>query len=449
MSWQINAGLLDTKAPERAANAFYEGQQQQQQNALMQSQLKVAQRQNKLAELAMADDEANRQAWKEANGDTGKVVQNLMSRGQGKQAMELQGKLSEQQKAKLGQAIEAAKLLKTYASSVYSNPTQENAAMAVQQYGQQTGQDMTQQMQLLKSFGGDPAKIKQWAEGHAMDADKVAELKLNLDKFEETKANNLRVDKRANQGLDIQRGNLEQRKSENSKGAGADGLLDADTLKTLGEQYLAGDTSVFTNLGRGAQGGQNVVALRREIARQNREGGATGADLAAKNAEYGGIKAGQRTVGTRTANIELAASEAESVLPLAREASAAVSRSGLLPFGKAQVMFNEQTNNPAMRQFAAANNTLINVYARAISPTGVPTVHDKEHAREMLSTAFDQTSYNATLDQMEKEIAAARGAPASVRKGISNAVTGRNAEKPSGGGIPSDIADLLKKHGGK
>ena len=87
---------------------------------------------------------------------------------------------------------------------------------------------------------------------------------------------------------------------------------------------------------------------------------------------------------------------------MARQSSELVARSGFLPFGKAEMMFNNQTNDPAMRQFVAANNSLVNVYARAISPYGVPTVSDKEHAREMLSTAYDNKSYNAVLDQIQK-----------------------------------------------
>lgn len=202
-------------------------------------------------------------------------------------------------------------------------------------------------------------------------------------------------------------------------------MFSPETLKQMAEQYRSGDNSVFVGLGRGAQGAANIAALRKEITAQNMAAGVGGADQAAKNAEYFGTKAGQRAAGTRIANVEMASTEAAELIPLARDASHAVARSGLLPFGKGQVMFNEQTNNPAMRQFAAANNSLINVYARAISPTGVGTVADKEHAREMLNTAMDQRSYDAVLDQMNKEITAARRAPKAVRQAFNEEVTGK------------------------
>lgn len=224
----------------------------------------------------------------------------------------------------------------------------------------------------------------------------------------------------------LARDRMEMEKQTAANGA----MLPDDTLKMMAAQYLAGDTSVMQNLGRGAQGAQNIIALRNEIANQAKAAGYGGADLAAKNAEYFGTKAGQRTVGTKTANVEMAANEAYSLIPLAKEASDNVVRSGFLPFGKAQIMFDDQTNDPNLRKFAAANNSLVNTYARAISPSGVPTVTDKEHAREMLRTAYDQKSYNATLEQMAKEIEAARASPKAVRQAFSDAVTGRDSHAP-------------------
>jgi hypothetical protein len=178
-------------------------------------------------------------------------------------------------------------------------------------------------------------------------------------------------------------------------------------------------------LGRGAQGSKNIIKLRSEIAKQTRDAGKGGRDIAAQNAEYFGTKAGQRSAGNRIATVEMAAYEAKNLAPLALEASANVVRSGFLPFGKAEQMFNNNTNNPALRQFVAANTSLVNAYARAISPTGVSTVSDKEHAREMLSTAYDQPSYAATVQMMMREIEQAQKSPQQVRQAFNDSVTGR------------------------
>jgi hypothetical protein len=221
-----------------------------------------------------------------------------------------------------------------------------------------------------------------------------------------------------------------------TKPAGSSAILDDDTVSAMAEQYLAGDKSVLQNLGRGNQGAGNIVKLRTEIRRQAQAQGMTGRDVATQMADFTGILAGERASGTRIANVELASSEAQKVLPLARAASNALPRSGFLPFSKAEQKIRGGFNDPRLRKFVAANTALVNVYSRAVSPTGVGTVNDKEHARELLDTAYDQPSYNAVLDQMEKEIAAARAAPQDVRHGLRAAVGGErggsHAAAPSG-----------------
>jgi hypothetical protein len=219
-------------------------------------------------------------------------------------------------------------------------------------------------------------------------------------------------------------------------------LLNKDTLDIMSDQALTGDRSVFQNLGRGRQGAENLASLRNAITEKAKLRGYSGAELAAINSEFNGINAAQRTVGTKSANIEMAATEADKVLPLARSASLGVPRSGFLPFGKVQVMFDTNTNDPAINTFATANNALVNVYARAISPTGVPTDADKIHGRELLSTAKDANAYNAVLDQMQQEINAAKASPGEVRSHIRQSITGRN-NAPTGQSSVRSQADAI------
>jgi hypothetical protein len=203
-----------------------------------------------------------------------------------------------------------------------------------------------------------------------------------------------------------------------------DNNFDSETIDMLADQALTGDKSVFS--GRGMTGA-NLGAIRQRMNQKMRDRGMTGADIAAANAQFMGFGAAQRTAGVKGANVQLAGAEFQGLLPLAQQASMAVSRSKILPFGKVQIMFNEQTNDPALREFAAVNNGIINTYARAISPTGVPTVSDKDHARKILSTAFDQKSYQATLNMLNKEIAAAMQSPIHVRESLRQEITGRGA----------------------
>lgn len=218
---------------------------------------------------------------------------------------------------------------------------------------------------------------------------------------------------------------------DKTKDAGSeDSALGSMATRMIAQQYLAGDSTALGNIGRGTQGAKNLSAVRNEIARQANAQGMNGADIAAKVAEFGGMKAGNRTLGTRTANIEVAAAEAAELAPLALEASSKVARSGILPFGKAQIMFDANTNNPDLREFAMANNALVNAFGQVMSRGGAATVSDKEHARELLSTAFDQPSYARAVQQLNKEIEAARKAPGKVRKEMSDSTSGRGHSTP-------------------
>lgn len=221
-------------------------------------------------------------------------------------------------------------------------------------------------------------------------------------------------------------------------GLGETGTFDEPTLKQLAEQARAGDASVFTNLGRGAQGAANVIALRKKIAEMNAAEGAGGADQAARNAEYFGTKAGERTLGTRTANIEMATVEAQKVAPLALEASSNVPRTNYPTLNAALLAWEKGSGDENVVRLGVAVNSLINIYSRAISPSGVPTVSDKMHARDLLDASWSKGQFAAGVDQLMRELAAARESPGAVRKQMREAITGRETEtKPAASAGPT------------
>lgn len=222
------------------------------------------------------------------------------------------------------------------------------------------------------------------------------------------------------------------------------GEFTPEALRTIAEQYLAGDRQAAQGYARNASA---KMAIANEINKVAAEKGMGGADIAAVMADYQGMTAGSRVLGGRTANIQLAAGEAAQMIPLALEASKNVARAGFLPFGKAQIMFDDQTNDPALREFAAANNALVNTYARAISPAGVPTVHDKEHARQILSTAHDQKSYEATVLQMQKEMDAALAAPGKVREKMREGISGKTLASSTSSPVATDRGAVIEQNG--
>ncbi|MGC2944161.1 hypothetical protein [Burkholderia ambifaria] len=214
---------------------------------------------------------------------------------------------------------------------------------------------------------------------------------------------------------------------------GDDARFSPEDLKFLAEQARAGDTSVYQNLGRGAQGAKNIIALRREVMRQEREAGGTGADIAAANAGFQGEKAAARTGATKAANVGMAVAEAQKTFPLVRQASAALPRTEFPGVNKALQAAQTGSGDPRVVALGTALNTSINAYARAISPSGTPTVADKEHARELLSTASTPEQINAVLNVMEKEMSAARQAPAEVQAQQKARISGRGEGAPAVG----------------
>lgn len=204
------------------------------------------------------------------------------------------------------------------------------------------------------------------------------------------------------------------------------GMLDDDTAKLMAEQYLAGDKTVFTNLGRGAQGAQNVIKVRNAIQQSAKDQGLTGTEIALRMAEYNGLVSGERALGTRTANVEMFAGEAYKMMDVARKASKDVPRGEWIPVNQVLQSFEKQTGDPKIVAFGAAINTLVNTYAKAIAGGGQATVSDKDHARGILEAAYSEAQFDAVLDTLGKELEAARAAPRMVKQGFRDLAADKN-----------------------
>lgn len=218
--------------------------------------------------------------------------------------------------------------------------------------------------------------------------------------------------------------------------------LAGDELRMMAQQYLAGDKGVMQNLGRGKQGAENIVALRREITAQAKAAGMNGADIAAATADFEGLKVGLRTSANISARVENAISEAKELAPLAIAASRKVDRSSLLSLGRWRNMFDNQTNDPDFNEFATANIGLATAYASAMARGGKSTVSDNQHARDLLSTAKSQEAYEAIVGQLFREMDAASHAPQNVREHLRGEINGKGS-----GHAPSvrSVTDLPKK----
>lgn len=191
-----------------------------------------------------------------------------------------------------------------------------------------------------------------------------------------------------------------------------DGLLDPETITAMAHQLKAGDTSVLTNLGRGAQGAQNVIAVRRKVAELNAAEGRTGADQANTNATYGGVRAGERTKGTREAGLDIILKATDAAIPAALEASEAVERhaGSFVPLNKIIQRGQVMTSDANLRRFGMANLQLAEHWARAMNPTGVMRESDRDMALNFLSTADSKETYKQVVNQLKLQITRERDA---------------------------------------
>lgn len=228
-------------------------------------------------------------------------------------------------------------------------------------------------------------------------------------------------------GLEMKRLDLaehnSQRADQTAAGTEPGGKLDDETLDVMAQQYLAGDKSVMSNLGRGRQGAENIVALRKRIVQNAKSEGMNGAEIAAHIAEFGGSQAGERTLGQTQARVGMAVNEAGKFAVIAKDASDAMPRGEFVPVNKAIQAYQSGTSDPKMAAFAMANLSLANAYATAVG-RGQPTDSARQEALKHLSTASSQTAYTAVVDQVLKETAAANASPAAVKAEMHESITG-------------------------
>jgi hypothetical protein len=177
-----------------------------------------------------------------------------------------------------------------------------------------------------------------------------------------------------------------------------------------------GDTSIFTNLGRGQQSAGNILAIRNEAYKIIEARGGKPADISMLNARFQGLKAAERAGATQEMKMGSAAYEAGLQANLAVGLSEKLPRTRIVPFNRALQKYEENTSDPDMNSFAAASNTLVNSYVRAISPTGISTDLVRKHAYDMLNTALSDEAYKRVVDVLKQEMRLAVQSPKAFRE---------------------------------
>ena len=213
------------------------------------------------------------------------------------------------------------------------------------------------------------------------------------------------------------------------------GTLRPETLDFLAQQYLTGDRQAIQGFARSATA---RIAIQNAIVDKAAQMGMSPQETAARIAEFQGTVAASRSVGQRAANISLAANEAQQMLAIVKEQSDKFPRQNFIPWNYALRAYETGTGSPEIAAFGASVNALVNVYARAINPTGQPTVSDKEHARAVLNTIQSPEQVDAVLGIIRRELEIAKKAPSAVRSDLRSSVTGGGNVPPPPSGFTID-----------
>ena len=123
-----------------------------------------------------------------------------------------------------------------------------------------------------------------------------------------------------------------------------------------------------------------------------------------------GAAAAEKSLASQTAKMSTAANEAGKMVNVVRDLSGKVNRTEYPTINSIVNAVDKGTGGKEIVQLNTSINALVNSYARAISPTGQPTVSDKNHAREIISSAYSKGQIGAILDVMQQEMDIARHA---------------------------------------
>jgi hypothetical protein len=131
---------------------------------------------------------------------------------------------------------------------------------------------------------------------------------------------------------------------------------------------------------------------------------ASSGDITRFGALFNEAQSKARTLGTRSANVDVAVKEAEGAAKLALNTSDGVPRTDWVPVTELQQSILKGTSSPEMRAFSVANASLITAYAQTMSRTGTNTVTAQNRAAEVLNTADGPAAYKKGVETLLLEM---------------------------------------------
>ena len=223
-------------------------------------------------------------------------------------------------------------------------------------------------------------------------------------------------------------------------------VLSNKAIDNIAERFIesGGDQKVINSaIGSGKDSLGDRRAVTEQVQEIMSEQNVSPKDITAKGAEIIGKRQEARTIGMATGRIEIASQEVAKLVPQAIEASRNYPRGAFRPLNQLIQGFSRMSSDDPYYAFAAANNGLKTAYVRAMNPFGVPRIAERAEiaADGLFDKATDQSSYEAVIKQILKEVQASQAAVHAASKGekvdpekiFSDAVQ-RLETKPKAGG---------------
>ena len=139
--------------------------------------------------------------------------------------------------------------------------------------------------------------------------------------------------------------------------------------------------------------------------------------LADSSLDWTGETSEKRAEGTRSGAIKISSAAVDGAAKMAIESSNKFNRTRFPLFNSIEQAVSKGTGGKEIIDFNAKNNTLINEYAAAQNPRGVPRIEDKKYARDLLETAYNKGQYETGVNAIVAETKNIKGATEGVMSG--------------------------------
>jgi hypothetical protein len=292
----------------------------------------------------------------------------------------------------------------------------ETAALAAQTRGLQGAEHVTIDYQRMMNAAME--KMPQILEGKALhDAvrDPAFQAKLKAAKTPEEKA-------------DIMAKMVEKVAPDMAQSGG---IISDERLRSMAEQYVAGDHTVTQGMGYGKSGQATRARLQNMIGTVMTEQGMSGSDAAAAKAEFAGMMAAERTLGTVTARIGLGAAELQKLEPQVEKASEELKRSNYPSLNAAIQAGERATGDPKLKSLAVRLQGLKSAFSQVLTRGGATTDAARAATDELFSTTDPVSVMQSAMGALNDETGAIEQAPGVVRDRLRSGLGGNKNAKAS------------------